>query len=118
MRPEHGRDEWQVARVNIQKPENFKIIISAQRKGTGIAVLGYVAIDDFEFVFDGDYCTIMPPEAAPGPVLSVFLACTLLRSRLRLNILILQVQVQQQHQLQPPQPPSQTANLKATPVAG
>ena len=72
VRPEHGRDEWQVARVNIQKPENFKIIISAQRKGTGIAALGYVAIDDFEFVFDGDYCTIMPPEAAPGPVLSVF----------------------------------------------
>ena len=67
MRPEHGRDEWQVARVNIQKPENFKIIISAQKKEQNFA-LGYVAIDDFEFVFDGDYCTIMPPEAAPGQV--------------------------------------------------
>ena len=64
VRPEHGRDEWQVGRVNIMKPENFKILISAARSDK---LLGYVAIDDFEFVFDGEYCTIMPPEAAPGP---------------------------------------------------
>ena len=67
VRPEHGRDEWQAARVNIQKPENFKILISTQKKEANFA-LGYVAIDDFEFVFDGDYCTTMPPEAAPGSV--------------------------------------------------
>lgn len=69
MRPEHGRNEWQVGRVNIQKPENFKILISAQRKGEGVASLGYVAIDDFEFIFDGEYCSTMPPEAAPGEVI-------------------------------------------------
>ena len=66
VQPKHGLEDWQVGRVNLPKyEEDYRIVVTTSRSDKST---GYVAIDDFEFVFDGEYCTTMPPEAAPGPV--------------------------------------------------
>ena len=62
MQPKHGRDEWQVGRVNVQRADAYKILVTTSRNGKSI---GYVAIDDFEFNYDNEPCSIEPAEATP-----------------------------------------------------
>ena len=62
MQPKHGRDEWQVGRVNVQRADAYKILVTTSRNEKSI---GYVAIDDFEFTYGDESCTIEPPEADP-----------------------------------------------------
>ena len=60
--PDHGVDAWQTGRVNLQRGQPYKIVITAQRSN---ALLGYVAIDDFEFKFNAEDCSLMPEIARP-----------------------------------------------------
>ena len=60
--PDNGIDAWQTGRVNLQRGQPYKIVITAQRSN---ALLGYVAIDDFEFKFNGEYCITEPEDAIP-----------------------------------------------------
>ena len=59
---EHGSDGWQVGRINLQRGNPYKIVISVERSD---AFLGYVAIDDFEFQFNAEDCTRLPANAKP-----------------------------------------------------
>ena len=60
--PDNGKDEWQFGRVNLKRGQPYKIVITAHRSN---ALLGYVAVDDFDFEFNGEECTIMPENARP-----------------------------------------------------
>ena len=62
MTPDHGTDSWQVGRVSLKRGEPYKIVITAKRSD---AFLGYVAVDDFEFKYNAEDCTIMPDFAKP-----------------------------------------------------
>ena len=62
VQPKHGLEEWQIGRVNIQNSKDFRVVISVQRNNKAI---GYVAIDDFEFSYDSEPCSIEPAEATP-----------------------------------------------------
>ena len=62
FRPEHAGDTWDVGRVYIKRSAAYKIVITAQRSEK---LLGYVAIDDFEFKYDGQECTTLPEIAIP-----------------------------------------------------
>ena len=60
--PEHGLENWQVGQVNVQRSKDYKIVFSAQRNNLAI---GYVAIDDFEFNYVDEPCSLEPPAATP-----------------------------------------------------
>ena len=62
LTPDHGTDSWQVGRVNLHRGQQYKIVITTKRSNIG---LGYVAIDDFEFKFNPEECTILPNFAKP-----------------------------------------------------
>ena len=62
LTPDHGVDSWQVGRVSVKRGQPYKIVITTQRSN---AALGYVAIDDFEFIYGTEDCSIMPELARP-----------------------------------------------------
>jgi len=62
LTPDHGVDNWQVGRVSVKRGQPYKIVITTQRSN---AALGYVAIDDFEFIYGTEDCSIMPELARP-----------------------------------------------------
>ena len=64
LRPVHFSDAgWQYGKVDIRRSDPYKIIITTERNDRGIT--GYVAIDDFEFKFNGEYCITEPEDAIP-----------------------------------------------------
>ena len=54
--------EWTLGRVNIESLDNYKIVITTKRSNK---FLGYVAIDDFEYLTDYDSCSTLPDIASP-----------------------------------------------------
>ena len=63
MTPKNGVSEWTLGRVNIPKSVlDYKVVVTAKRSNK---VLGYVAIDDFEFIVDEEGCSTLPDIAAP-----------------------------------------------------
>ena len=75
LTPDHGVDNWQVGRVSVKRGQPYKIVITTQRSN---AALGYVAIDDFEFIYGTEDCSIMPELARPTTTTTTtttFLGC-------------------------------------------
>ena len=63
MTPHDGVDAWTLGRVNLEKSVlDYKVVVTAKRSNK---VLGYVAIDDFEFIVGEEGCSTLPDIAAP-----------------------------------------------------
>ena len=62
--PDHGVSAWTIGRVRVESADNYKIVITAMRSNK---FLGFVAIDDFEFVTsDVSSCSTLPDVASPS----------------------------------------------------
>ena len=63
MTPENGVSEWSLGRVNLEKSVlDYKVVVTAKRSNK---VLGYVAVDDFEFIVGEEGCSTLPDIASP-----------------------------------------------------
>ena len=63
VQPKHGLEDWQVGRVNLPKyEEDYRIVVTTSRSDKST---GYVAIDDFEFNYVDEPCSLEPPAATP-----------------------------------------------------
>ena len=63
MTPKNGVSEWTLGQVKLDKSVlDYKVVVTAKRSNK---VLGYVAIDDFEFIVGGEDCSTLPDIASP-----------------------------------------------------